>query len=729
MFDEIETVYLEPKTAFDFGIIKDNPSKMGVISFQPISIQEKEGTITIVGKVDDNETTLKYEKETLTPRYKVLVAWVYLLLRKYETQDKTNKIASEYLKEALKEDLEMLRQKPIDERWAFPYYLISNYGLDVAKVLNVRAEMYKFLKCSKPLFLDFYKEILRQEKNPIRKVAVARIAEKIYPSEGWFIREIADDLFDQHKYDECIAYLLSVEKRIHDKKEWDETAGRMTLWQCYLKKRMYKEALAELSTPLHDPYFYEDYASLLRGIVFIYQRKWADAIKNFEQVVIEDVKDTNLAICASYYLIECFLATKNLVKVEQVISAFKLQEDELFLFDTRVHFGNDAVRILSKVIKSRAISDEGVAKLKGMLAYILYKLLPAKNENKRRKLTSREKDGIEKALKLTKQALDFFPAEVFFNALYSELLYEKKLYEEAMDYKIKSLIKDAGLGVIYANVELADCTDEYLHSYPQKVRDTFSMFDATPENYIEYYGFDNDVTALWKRKLYRQIADLYLYVKPYIKDYKNIGEISSHTGGTGLFEIAYSLSEAGNKEEAKWVYEKHNNLNGENSSSLNNLAIIFEKEGNLKKAKELITKAKSLNSDDEIVNRNCGRICGNKNDGNAQKERKEIAAQKRKKDKLTFDPITGEISLGSNKCSIPFASNQYQLCKILFAKPLGQWLNETDFMNDFFKGKESARSFYDAIRLTNQKIEQGLKIKKLLIYNASRVQIRTEGLG
>lgn len=725
MFGEIETIYLEQKTAIDFGVI-NKPSKKEVVPFQPISVQEKDGTITIVGMVNDEGKTLKYEKTKLTPKLNAFIAWVYLLLSKYETREKTKEIASNYLKEALREDLDMLRKKPIDERWAFPYYLISSFDLDVDGVRDVHAEMYKFLKSSKPLFLDYYKEILRHEKNPIRKVTVARVAENIFPSESWFIGQIADDLFTQRKYDECIAYLLGVKKRISNKAEWEESGGRLTLWKCYREKHMYKAALDELSSPLLNPYFNEDYTYLLRGIIFSQQRKWVDAIKNFEHVITEHMSDSGLVTFASCHLIECFLETKNIVRVEQIVSTFKLEDDEMFLHGMPLYYADDMARILSKVVKSRVVCDEGIAKLKGILAYTLYRLLPEKNAM--RKLTRKEKDSIQRAIKLVKEALDFFPDEVFFNALYSELLHKKKLYDEAMDYKIKSLIKDASPTALYATAELANCTDAYLEAYPQKVRDTFSALNATPENYVENYGFDSDVAVLWKKKLYSQIADLFLYVKPYIKDYKQIGEISSHTGGTGLFELAYSLNQAGNKDEAKWLYEKHNELNGENSSSLNNLALIYEKEGNLKKAKELITKAKSFKGNDEIVGKNYARICGIKNGGSAQEERKEIAAQKRKRDKLAFDPNTGEISLGSKRCSIPIGSNQYQLCKALFERPLGQWLKETDIADELFRGEVTRRSFYDAIRLANQKIEHKLRIKKLFVYNASRVQIRADSL-
>ena len=138
MFGEPETVYLEPKTALAFGVVGQAATRKRAYSFLPISIQEKDGAITIVGKVDGSEKTLHYEKEKITEQQAAFIAWVYLLLHRYdyETRDKTKEIASEYLKEALKDDLEKPRRERVDKRWAFPYYLICRYDLDVAGVVD-----------------------------------------------------------------------------------------------------------------------------------------------------------------------------------------------------------------------------------------------------------------------------------------------------------------------------------------------------------------------------------------------------------------------------------------------------------------------------------------------------------------------------------------------------------------------------------------------------------------
>ena len=155
------------------------------------------------------------------------------------------------------------------------------------------------------------------------------------------------------------------------------------------------------------------------------------------------------------------------------------------------------------------------------------------------------------------------------------------------------------------------------------------------------------------------------------------------------------------------------------------LAIEYEKLGDLKKAKEIITRAFQHKGDDEFVERNYARLCGNKKPNHSQKPKSEEAGP-RKKLTITFDEKTGNIVLGKKHCFVPIGSNQFQLCKALFNQPVGEWLNETDVVQTFYK--EGPRSFYDAIRFVNERVEQVFKIKKLLTYRASRVQVRPDSI-
>lgn len=719
MFGEPEKVYLKPQTAVEFGILKKIPKgTYETCTFLPLSITETPTEVSIMGKVDDVETTLTYKKEELTKKQKVFVAWVYLLTEKYETRKVTKKLASEYIKEALKDETDFTKYSG-EERWYFPYYLIARHELEVTGVHNPKNELYRFLDEPKEYFAEFYKEILRQEKNEIRKVAVAKIAEKFHPTEGWFINQICEDLYDQQKYDECITYLLGVRERLGEE-EWSKKEARVTLWKCYIKRKDYENALSVIQGSIPYEYFQDDFGPLLRGITLTMQGvNYEDAIRNLEEVVIRDYVDSYLTYLASFYLIKCFLETKNTTRLKQVVSTLRVQEDTFLNAGAPLYYGDEVIAILEEVIKSDNLDSQSRAKLKAVLACFLeqFKINPLAKDEKDTKVA-------ERASALAKEALDYFADDTSLNALYSNILSRLGKHDEAMDYKIKSLVKEGAVDAIYPNADLANCSSEYRLKYPKHIAELFEEMDANPSVYIENYGFDTDVGVYWKKKMYNQIAELFLYVKPHISDYEKIGEISNHTGG-GLFEIAYSLGEAGDHKEAKFVYEKILEVQGDSLAVLNNLAIEYEKLGDIKKAKEVITKAYQSKGDDEFVERNYARLCGNKKPSSTQKPKTE-KVEPIKTPSITFDEKSGNIIFGTKKCEVPVGSNQYQLCKALFSRPLGEWLNETDVVSNFYK--EGPRSFYDAVRFVNKRAEQVFKIKKLLAYKASRVQIRTDGV-
>lgn len=78
------------------------------------------------------------------------------------------------------------------------------------------------------------------------------------------------------------------------------------------------------------------------------------------------------------------------------------------------------------------------------------------------------------------------------------------------------------------------------------------------------------------------------------------------------FEVAYALSELGETSEAEKIYESLLKENSDNTSVLNNLAIIKEKKWELKKALQYIKKAEKLSwKADEVISRNFKRISDN----------------------------------------------------------------------------------------------------------------------
>ena len=91
------------------------------------------------------------------------------------------------------------------------------------------------------------------------------------------------------------------------------------------------------------------------------------------------------------------------------------------------------------------------------------------------------------------------------------------------------------------------------------------------------------------------------------KKYKDIVEADKKLESVPIiFEVAYSYSEMGDEVKAEEIYETILSFPGEenNSAILNNLSNIKKTKGKIKKAFDLIQKAKKKDAKDEIIDRN-----------------------------------------------------------------------------------------------------------------------------
>ena len=91
--------------------------------------------------------------------------------------------------------------------------------------------------------------------------------------------------------------------------------------------------------------------------------------------------------------------------------------------------------------------------------------------------------------------------------------------------------------------------------------------------------------------------------------------------------------------------------------------------------------------------------------------------------KIRFDEKTGMISMGGKPCEIPINTNQYFLCKALFAVPFGTRVKEIDILDLMDWARDSKDSVYDAMRAVNGKIRRDLDIDKLMKWKVRRIFI------
>ncbi len=730
-----ETIFLNPDTAGSFGILAKSEAKDPVkeekevvsIPVQVLKIEEAEKKIVVTLKLEDKEVQISYKKTELNRMKNLFIGWAYLLIsdEDYKTRDENKKKASEHLKEASK-PVRDEEEGPDDDDEPSPlaHYLISKYDLNISWAKSHRLELYHHFNKGKALFRDFYHQLIYREPNQLRKIMIAQKALEYYPNDGFFIELIANDLFHQKRCLDCIEFITERRKHFSDN-EWVEMDTlRITLIRAYNQEKMYTEALEELKTNIRA--FSTDYTNLLKGTVYHQQKNYPEAIKAFEQVVIEDYINHDAAVIATYYLLECYLLNKDTYKLSNIINSFTLDDHQVYVFGHEPYKEKEIIKMFERVLASKEIDDRLLAKVKIMYAYMLQEGLQF-GQGSKEPLTKDEKEILDKCLTLVKEALPFHKENIFANGFYSNLLSANGNNEEAMDYKLRSVLK--GDSTYYVGAELGETHDYYMNSYPAHFKKLLGDDNGSILNYIENLAFEYDIGGLWKHKKYKQIVELYKIVKTHIPSNSRFGEMSGFTGSGDWFDIAYSLSETGDTKESITVYENILKTDTENPSVLNNLAIAYEKLGDMKKAKMHIQKAKKLAPEDEIVSRNYSRLTSIKKTAEVTSSKKEVEMPKQENSEpsTVVEGSTGYLVLGKQKIVIGPAKNvPFKLLEALcpFGKPnaVSAVYNQTKTERSKFKDTNLSLSEKERqLRLRLKELQEVLKPKRIrvsLVFNS-----------
>ncbi|MBM3206403.1 MAG: hypothetical protein FJZ43_02165 [Candidatus Staskawiczbacteria bacterium] len=98
--------------------------------------------------------------------------------------------------------------------------------------------------------------------------------------------------------------------------------------------------------------------------------------------------------------------------------------------------------------------------------------------------------------------------------------------------------------------------------------------------------------------------------------------------------------------------------------------------------------------------------------------------------KPVFNEKEGKIFLLDKSCSIP-AGNQFELCKTVFGRPIGEWIAENDLANaiDITGSKKGNRYIYDTMLAVNEKVKEKLGVEDLMEWDLSKLRIRKELFG
>ena len=119
-------------------------------------------------------------------------------------------------------------------------------------------------------------------------------------------------------------------------------------------------------------------------------------------------------------------------------------------------------------------------------------------------------------------------------------------------------------------------------------------------NNLKIYSFNSDIYQQLIEKIIQELHSREKYAE-IIKitesiDFKQLNYLSFG------FELAYAYNELKMDVDAKKMYEEYINKNPNSSAAINNLGVIYEKEGNVEKAIELYEKAEDISHDELHIN-------------------------------------------------------------------------------------------------------------------------------
>lgn len=120
------------------------------------------------------------------------------------------------------------------------------------------------------------------------------------------------------------------------------------------------------------------------------------------------------------------------------------------------------------------------------------------------------------------------------------------------------------------------------------------------KSFSEYY-LDDTIKLLFEKGHYKEICSLY----PYFSDEDFLNE------STTCFQLAFCLNHIGEKEKSKEIYLSYLEEYEDNSAVLNNLALIYEGEGDSSNAKTMLERAIKLDPSNKKALSNLDRLTTN----------------------------------------------------------------------------------------------------------------------
>jgi hypothetical protein len=563
-------------------------------------------------------------------------------------------------------------------------------------------EYWRIFLVKDKLLPTTYELIFKNEKNSIRKEAVAEKA-FFHTKEFMYLRYILEQLFSKKKYKEFIKVYLK-DKDISE--EQNNFPYQPLLYFNFVESciasgdfKTLKENMHEGDILLFGGRFSSDF---IKGIVAYFEKKYATAEKLFKKAILadEEARDVTRNITV-FYLSSLLKQKKNDVAKSHI---FDLQPREPHIENYDIddfNYKKIEKEVLDELQKLNLSSEE-----KSSISFYEASLLHEKSWH------ILDKDISSILLKKLK-GVKGYEDDYTYNYLLSEAYFKLGAYDKAYKTMLKSVAGQEERIYPSYSASIDKTTDDFQEKLPTYIKDEFlyappKRFEALIENELS-----NIIDHWWKSKRYFLISELC----EVIEEHGSIDDFDEY-----LFEFAYSFKEMDQIEKAKKYYELSVNKKGENSSVLNNLAIIYEHLGDLKNAKKTIMRAFELSDgNDAIVNRNKKRLIDDKNKKNSPVPEKKIEEENLKDDYLEYDLDYGKIFYKGKDEPVRSSKMMPFILRELFTNPQ-KAKNAIDILrNAELDDMTPDRSLGDCVRQINAKIRKlGIK-EDIFSYRSEKV--------
>lgn len=551
-------------------------------------------------------------------------------------------------------------------------------------------EYWRVFEAKDVLLPTTYELLFKHEKNSIRKEAVAQ---KAFAAQKEFIylRYLLEQLFSRKEYKHFIDLYLS---------NTDVVTGHGTfpyeaeLYFAFVESCIALKDFETLQKNLVDRdamHLGGRYSkSFFEGIAKYFDGKYADAEVHFKKAILSDDEGRDVTRCATIFYIATLLKQKKNDAAKGYIFDLKPREPYAENYDLDYFGYKEIEKELLAELQKLDVSEEQKNALKFYEASILYE----------GSWHHHDKETTSSLVKKLKEVRGY-NNDYTYHHLLSEGYAKLGVHDKAYKALLKSFaFQEGDIDVGYsASIEKTSPDfQEGLLSYLEK---DVLIYGSKAWSSLARNELRSIADYWWKNKKYALLTELCNLIVEYDASFNDFEDY--------LFEFAYSFKEIGEAEDAKHYYELYIQKKGENSSVLNNLAIIYEQLGNLKKAKELIKKAHELtDGNDGVVNRNKKRLVDDeKSKGTATvPEKKTTENAKPATDFIEYDPAYGKLIYRGKEKMVRSSPMMPIMLKELFGNPANT-KNAVDLLEILNRDTTSSnRSILDCIRQINKKIKE-----------------------